>query len=226
MKQEAEKLDDCWNRIGVWAHSVARCERLKEVVHCRNCEVFVAAGKQIFERELPPGYRQENLAILAGADTVSHQDYISIIVFRLGAEYFSLPANVFEAVTESRPVHRLPHVNSPYVKGVANISGEVCLCHSLMTVLAVDVCCDEAGEKERHVYKRLIVVNLDEGRYVFPVDEVKGMARYRPAQLKSTPATIDDEIRQLILGTFQHEDDRVAVLDVDRLHRILHAGSL
>ncbi len=225
MKEETEKLDDCWNRVGVWAHSVSRCERLKDVVHCRNCEVFIAAGKQILERELPSGYQQENLAILVGTDTTSHQDCVSIIVFRLGSEYFSLPADVFEIVTESRPVHRLPHVNSPYVKGVVNISGEVCLCHSLMTVLAVDACWDEPEEKERHVYKRMIVVNLDEGRYVFPVDEVKGMARYRPAQLKSAPATIDDEIQQLIRGTFQYGDDRVAVLDVDGLHRMLHVGS-
>ncbi|VAX05167.1 hypothetical protein MNBD_GAMMA20-1818 [hydrothermal vent metagenome] len=222
MKKETEKPDDCWNKIGVWAYSSIRCERLQEVVHCRNCEVFVAAGKQIFEQELPPGYQQENLAILADVDTVTDQDCVSIIVFRLGVEYFSLPANVFETVTESRPVHRLPHVNSPYVKGVVNVSGKVCLCHSLMTVLAVDACCDEFGEKERHAYKRLIVVNFGEGRYVFPVDAVKGMASYRPEQLKPAPATIDDEIRPLILGTFQDENDRVVVLNTDELHRMLY----
>ncbi len=227
MKEETEKLDDCWNKIGVWAHSIACCERLKEVVHCRNCEVFVEAGKQIFERELPPGYQQENLSILVDADTVTHQDSVSIIIFRLGVEYFSLPAKVFETVTESRPVHRLPHVNNPYVKGVVNIAGKVCLCHSLTTVLAVDACCDESGkkkEKERHAYKRLIVVNLGEGRYVFPVDEVKGMAGYRPAQLKPAPATVDDEIQLLIRGTFQNDSERIAVLNTDELHRMLHTA--
>ena len=224
MKEETANLDDCWNRIGVWAHSVTCCERLNEVVHCRNSAVFVDAGKQIFERELPPGYQQENLTILAGAETVTHQDCVSIIIFRLGSEYFSLPANVFETVTESRPVHRLPHVNNPYVKGVVNISGKVCLCHSLLAVLAVDACGDECGEKEWHAYKRLIVVNLGEGRYVFPVDEVKGMARYRPAQLISAPATINDEIQPLIRGIFQDENERVAILNTDELHRMLHTS--
>ncbi len=226
MKQEAERLNDCWNRIGVWAHSVTRCDRLREVVHCRNCEVFVSAGKQIFERPLPPGYRQENLASLASTEAVGQQDSVSIIVFRLGSELFSLPASVFETVTESRPVHRLPHVNNPFVKGVANIAGEVCLCHSLMTVLGVNPEDHGASVEARHIYKRLIVVNLDGGRYVFPVDEVKGMARYQPAQLKPPPATIEDDIRQLIRGTFRHQGDRVAVLDVERLHRLLHGGSL
>jgi len=226
MKQDGERLHDCWNRMGVWAHGVTRCERLQEVVHCRNCEVFVAAGKQIFERQLPPGYQQENLASLASTEAISHQDSVSIIVFRLGSEHFSLPANVFETVTESRPVHRLPHVNNPYVKGVVNIAGEVCLCHSLRKVLAVDPADHASTQKALHIYKRLIVVNLDEGRYVFPVDEVKGMARYQPEQLKSPPATIEDEIRQLIRGTFRHQGERVAALDVERLHRLLHAGSL
>lgn len=226
MKRDGEEVQDCWNRIGVWSHAVTRCERLPEVVHCRNCEIFVAAGKQIFERELPAGYQRENLVSLAGTDTTSCQDSVSIIIFRLGAEYFSLPANVFETVTESRSVHRLPHVNNPFVKGVVNISGEVCLCHSLMTVLAVNSGEQEPVEKARHIDKRLIVVNLEEGRYVFPVEEVKGMARYRPAQLKSPPATINDDIRQLIRGTFRHQGDRVAVLDVERLHCLLHVGSL
>lgn len=225
MKQDSEKLYDCWNQIGVWSQAAKRCERLQEVVHCRNCEVFVAAGKQIFERQLPAGYQQENLASLAGADQVSPQDSVSIIVFRLGREYFCLPASVFETVSELRPVHRLPHVNNPHIKGVVNIGGEVCLCHSLMTVVGVTACDSEPADRARHVYKRLIVVNLDGGRYVFPVDEVEGMARYRPAQLKSPPATIDDEIRHLIRGTFLHRDKRVAVLDVGRLHRLLQGGS-
>ncbi len=224
MKGETENLDGCWNSVGVWAHAVTRCERLKEVVHCRNCAVFVDAGKQIFERALPSGYQQENLTILAGADTVTHQDCVSIIVFRLGSEYFSLPANVFETVTESRPVHRLPHVNNPYVKGVVNISGKVCLCHSLLAVLAVDAGGDAYGENDRQAYKRLIVVKFGEGRYVFPVDEVKGMARYRPVQLTSAPATVNDTIRPLIRGIFQDEGERIAVLNTDELHRMLHAS--
>ncbi len=226
MKQGDEKARDCWNRVGVWAHAVTRCERLQEVVHCRNCEIFVAAGKQIFERALPPGYRQENLVSLASTGTISPQDSVSIIVFRLGDEHFCLPANVFEAVKEARPVHRLPHVKNPFVKGVVNIAGKVCLCHSLRTVLAVNSRDHDPAGKSRHSYKRLIVVNLDAGRYVFSVDEVKGMARYRPEQLKSPPATIGDEVRQLIQGTFQHQGERVAVLNVARLHHLLHAGSL
>lgn len=225
MSDDRTDVDDCWNRIGVWSKTGASCERLPEVVHCRNCPVFIAAGRTIFEREPPAGYLQENLAAFADAGTAVDRDSLGIMVFRLGVEYFALLAEVFEAVTEARPVHRLPHVSNPFVKGVVNISGEVCLCHSLHAALAVATVHNIGDEEDRHVYRRLVVTRIADARYVFPVDEIKGMHRYRKDDLKAAPATIDNEIRQLIRGTFSLDGETVAVLDDDGLHRIFHAGA-
>ena len=36
-----------------------RCPRLDEVIHCRNCEVFTQAGRNLLERALPEEYKEE-----------------------------------------------------------------------------------------------------------------------------------------------------------------------
>ncbi len=54
---EGQNIHDCWNRIGVRGdHS---CEKLREHVHCRNCEVYAAAARNIMQRVLPNGYQSE-----------------------------------------------------------------------------------------------------------------------------------------------------------------------
>lgn len=219
MNAETRAGQDCWNRIGVWSAAGASCERLAEFIHCRNCDVFIAAGRQIFERESPLEYQQENLSVLAETPADGAHDRVGVIIFRLGRELFALPSSVFESITESRSIHRLPHIKSPYIRGVVNISGEICLCHSLSSVLDVEML--NEAPSERHVYRRIAVIRIEGDRYVFPVDEVRGMLQYRTDTLKTPPATISDEIKQLVRGAIHFEGDDIAVLDADRLHRLL-----
>ena len=53
-------IDDCWNRIGVWGTETPRCPKLEDVVHCRNCEVYSAAGRLVLERRLPLRTRERS----------------------------------------------------------------------------------------------------------------------------------------------------------------------
>lgn len=221
MTDESLQIDDCWNSIGVWSRSGGSCERIKDVIHCRNCDVFIAAGRLIFERESPLAYQQENLAVLAASGTIADGDSVGIIVFRLGAELFALPSGVFELITELKHIHRLPHMKSPYIKGVINISGEVCLCHSFMAVLDIDANVDEPVTDKQHVYKRIAVVRIDGNRYVFPVDEVKGITTYQRVNLKSPPATISEEIKNLVKGAIHMDGDEIAILDAGNIHQLL-----
>lgn len=217
-------IDDCWNHIGVWAKSGATCERLKDAIHCRNCEKFIAAGRLIFDRESPLEYQQENLVIFSKPESLMEGETAGVIVFRLGVELFALPTAVLEVITDSKPVHRLPHMKSAYIKGVVNIAGEICLCHSLKAVLDVDSSTHVLEESERHVYMRLIVVHIAEGRYIFPVDEIKGMTDFYLKSLRSAPATISEEVKQLVNGVFIFSGQDVAVLDAQKLHRLLSNG--
>lgn len=219
-------INDCWNRIGVWAENGATCDRLIDAIHCRNCETFIAAGRLIFERESSQEYQQENLVKYSAVETSNEGKSVGVIVIRLGPELFALPVGVLEVITDSKPVHRLPHMKSAFIKGVVNIAGEVCLCHSLATVLDVDDYTDNDEHAGQHIYRRLMVVNIDEFRYVFPVDEIKGMTEYQSESLRAAPATISEEIKQLVSGAFQLLGQDVAVLDAHKLHQLLRTGLL
>jgi chemotaxis-related protein WspD len=59
MAEQDRNIDDCWNRIGVWAKGNRDCPKLKDVGHCVNCEVFSSAGRQLLECEAPRGYLEE-----------------------------------------------------------------------------------------------------------------------------------------------------------------------
>ena len=43
VSDNAEAIDDCWNRIGV--HGDKSCPLLSEHIHCRNCAVYSAAAR-------------------------------------------------------------------------------------------------------------------------------------------------------------------------------------
>lgn len=56
---------NCWNSIGVWGRERPRCPVLLEVIHCRNCEKYIAAGQRALQRPVPGEYVQEWTRLLA-----------------------------------------------------------------------------------------------------------------------------------------------------------------
>lgn len=207
---------DCWRRIGVWGSVFPRCDQLAEVIHCRNCTVFVEAGRGVFERKVPTAYRDEWTTKLLKEDVRESRATVGAFVFRLEDEWFSLPAKDIDGVFEFKAIHRLPHVNNPQIAGVANIGGEILVCYSLDTILEVSKRNKpDKRELKPHVksFRRFMVVKLNGNRYVFSVDEVRGMTRYDPASLKSAPATIGDSARKFTLGTFALDSVDVTVID-------------
>ena len=49
----------CWGSIGVWGDDRPRCSVLEAVLHCRNCEIFENAGRELLDRDLPEAYGVE-----------------------------------------------------------------------------------------------------------------------------------------------------------------------
>ena len=50
---------------------------------------------------------------------------------------------------------------------------------------------------------------------------MKGIAQFQPLDLKSPPATISEEIKQLVKGAIHLDGDEIAVLDAENIHRLL-----
>lgn len=214
------QIINCWNSIGVWGKERPRCPLLEQVIHCHNCEKFTAAGRTALERPMPPDYAQEWARLLAQAKAQEAQQTVSVVVFRIGGEWFSLGLRYVERIERDRVIHSLPHQNSSTVKGVVNIAGEIKLCFSLGALLGLDQPALADAASRTAVARGLLVLKKDKKSYVFPVSEVREMQRLDLSEIKAVPATVSLEAASYLVGTFQYGNARAGHLDVD----ILTAG--
>ena len=216
------RIDDCWNRIGVWRRTDAVCPELKRVIHCRNCERYSAAGRQILQRELTPGYREEWTRLLAERKQNKQPNTESIVIFRLGDEWLAIPSRIVSEITSSKPIRRLPHTHRNIVKGLVNMRGELQVCVSLGGLLGL-----EKGELPRRVGSvgisdRMILIEHEGNQYVFPVTEVHGLHRHHPGELQPAPATLSKSKATYTKGVLKWKDTHVASLDADLMFHTLN----
>jgi chemotaxis-related protein WspD len=223
-KRLNKKIRDCWNIEGVWGASPEKCEKLHEVTHCRNCEVFEQAARLVFENRPPAGYKQEWSENIRFPQESQESDQVSGIVFRIHDEWFLLDVKCFEKVSDVRPVHCIPHNEDSFVDGLVNIDGAIRLCFSLSDLLGVtrsDVDGVTGGMK---VFKRFIVTSIEGSGYVFQADEVKGVERFFKDDLLSTPASYVDSMKGLVPAVINSEIGMLNMLDHQRIHQLIEAG--
>ncbi len=211
-------IENCWATIGVWSKGVEKCPKLKEVLHCRNCDVYSSAGRSLLKRKIPEDYRDYWTALLAKEGVIKSHDTLSIVVFRLGDEWLGLPAKTIKEISEMRPVHGIPNSKSNVVKGLVNVRGELKLWVSMGTLLSVD-------KGERYVFselrksflERLVIISKDNEHYVFPVSEIIGTHRIWKDSIREVPATAANSMYSHLAGLFKLEERHVGLLDQDLL---------
>lgn len=216
-------IDDCWNRIGVWRRrsNEPACPILEQVVHCRNCEHYSAAGRQILQREMPSSYRADWTRLIAVQKQHRQPHTESIVIFRLGDEWLSIPSRIVREITSSKPIRRLPHSRKNIIKGLVNMRGELQICISLGGILDL-----EKGEQPRRfgsvgIADRMVLISNDEHQFVFPVTEVHGLHRHHPSELQATPATVSKSKATYTRGVLRWNDEHVACLDAELLFHTL-----
>ena len=91
-------MKDCWNQIGVWSRQAAKCDKLPEVVHCRNCEVYTNAGRQALERRVSEEYSEQWMQTYAQVQSEARRKADSLVAFRLGKEWFGLSTLYFKSI--------------------------------------------------------------------------------------------------------------------------------
>lgn len=99
------KIDDCWNKIGVWSDKTSPCEKLKDVIHCRNCEVYSAAGRAVLDRNLPDQYETDWAKIYSKNKEDKASGTESVTIFRLGNEWLALPTNIIDVISDISEIH-------------------------------------------------------------------------------------------------------------------------
>lgn len=220
---ESAELDDCWNRIGVWSHGQSSCPQLENVIHCRNCEHYSRAGREILRKPVPEQYRQEWSERLSHADQAPLPDLESVLLFRLGSEWLGLNSIYINEICQVRTLHRLPRQETSIVKGVVNIRGELKICVSLDSVLRVAPL-ENTSINQHGIHERMIYVSKGEQNFVFRVNEVFGVHRYQQSGLKTIPSTVSRSKQSFTTGILLWEQRKVGILDAELLFYSLEKG--
>jgi chemotaxis-related protein WspD len=217
------KLNDCWNKIGVWGNR--ECGELKKVIHCRNCIVYSSAAAQLLGAELPPDYLQRWTTHFATEQKVESRQMQAALIFRIGGEWLALSPVNLQEIAEGRPIHSVPRRGGNTLLGLANIRGELLVCLALDEVLGIQKTAPEKSSSKRSFYRRMVVAGRQGSRFVFPVEEVYGIHRFNPNELKPVPSTVAKAQATYIKGILLWQDKSVGCLDDHLLFAILD-GSL
>jgi len=209
------KIDDCWNQIGVWGDTTNRCPRLEEVIHCRNCDIYSAAGKIVLERRLPEQYQDQWAKVYSESKDENISGTESITIFRLGDEWMALPTNIIEEITDISTIHSLPHKKSKIVRGLMNLRGQMSICVSLGHLMDIGKTEKiKSTDSRNRTYERMIAIKHNGSSFVFLVSEVRSTYRYRPDELKEAPSTLKGAFTRGIISWKGHE---ISCLDTELL---------
>lgn len=203
---------DCWNTIGV--RGTATCERLATVAHCRNCPDYVAAGRTLFDREIPDGSREEWARAAAQPEQTKPRGSLSVIVFRIGTEWLALKTVLFQRAVQPRPVHSVPLRSNRIFQGIVNVDGELLLCFSAAAALGLEP--GGADAQDRKAHERLLVVSREGRRFAFAVDEVLGVRWVAPEDLAPVPATLANAPDAVTESAFSIGAGKAGLLDEAR----------
>lgn len=207
------EIDDCWNRIGIWRREGEPCPRLAELMHCHNCEVYSQSGRRMLERALDAPVRAEFTRIYAEPPAAARTHNRSVLIFRLGDEWLGLDSRSVDEITGARPVQRLPHMPGDLIRGLVNLRGELQLCVSLGGLLGLERGDHKPRMGSVGIGDRMIQIQRDGRRYVFPVTEVHGLHRYHDSELRSPPATLSKARGTYTRGVLTWREAQVGLLD-------------
>jgi len=217
LENTTTELNDCWNKIGDKALSGKRCEKLEEMVRCRNCPVFITAGRSLLDRPLDEEYQRQltehyGLPIQA-AKTHSRKSF----VFRAGNEWLGLRSSLVHEVVNMGPIHSIPHKSSRVFRGIVNIRGRLEICVSIGGVLRIEPVHPKYGRSP----ERLVVVVKAGQSVVFPVSEVMGPVQYEKNDVKPLPITISGSKAAYTKGILSINGKDIGLLDDVMLFRVL-----
>ena len=207
-----DAIDPCWSNIGTNAPLGPRCQKLKEILHCRNCRHYIEAGRSLLNRELDPEYRQELTEIFSREKQRIDREVLSAFVFKAGTEWFALSSSLIKEIVEMGLIHTIPHRSNRTFRGLVNVRGKLELCFSIGGILGLERA-DYSNCSHYRSPERLVVAERDSFRIVFPVTEVKGSLRFPQKDLQSVPVTISHARAAFTRGIINHKDMDIGFLN-------------
>jgi chemotaxis-related protein WspD len=206
--------DHCWNVLGI--RGDGSCSRLPGHIHCRNCPEYSDAGRKLLDRPTPAGYLGEWERLLSEKKQAAGSNFVSAVVFRLGAEWLAIPVGIVREVTATLTVHSLPHRSSEHLLGITNVRGGLQLCVSLGALLGIE---QDKGlpRSGRDAIPRFVVMERERERWVFRADEVHGAHRFGQGERRKPPVTISQTGTTFTKDMFLWDGRTVGLLDDELL---------
>lgn len=211
-------LVDCWNSIGVKGDR--SCPKLREVIHCHNCEVFADAARAFLDRPAPAGYLAEVTESFSAANEGKPAPSVSAVVFEVGDQLLAIDTKAVVEVTSPRRAHRVGHRNGRIFSGIVNVHGQLELCCSLSGLLQIDASASEAASSSA----RMLLVEHDGLRWSFEVAAVHGVHRFEAADVSPVPATSQQDAASYMQSVLRFGERRAGKLDLDKTFRALESS--
>lgn len=212
------KINDCWNKIGVWGTQTPRCEHLKNLTHCHNCEVYSQAGSQLLSRPAEKEYLNEWKTNLSEPRTNKNINLKSALVFRMGDEWFGLASRFVKEITHCDKHHTLPHRKNNVLRGLVNVRGELLLDVSLGYLFKVT----KSETQNKFIKERYVVIDDGEEKFAFPVTEAREIIHFEHSKMRETPTTLRKDTSCFVKGIIRHKKTDIGILDSDLVFTALH----
>jgi len=177
-----------------------------------DAKSIVSPPSNLFDRPMPPGYRDELLALEAEVPAASGLRSGSILLFQLGDLRLALPTKIASDVAPVLHIARIPHRSGTVLLGVAAFRGEILPCCSLSRILDLPA----GGEQPRSAAARTLILEESPGRrWAVPIDGVLGVrSGHREYLQLQTPIA-----EQWVQGSLMDELVVFHLLDAEVLFR-------
>lgn len=205
---EMKKESYCWRSIGIWSEGSPSCPRLKEMVHCRNCDEFALQGRALFDIKASGDYLHEWQEFLSEERMEVSRSLESVLIFRLGAEWFAFRTATLKEIVEPCKIHRIPNKAEDALLGLANIKGELQLCFSLHKLLGIELHEENISSKQK-----FMILEKDGLAWVFPADEISGINKYNMEDVGNLPVTVSKSDANYVKEMFRFNERTTSYLD-------------
>lgn len=209
---------ECWKSIGTFGDR--SCHRLSEEIHCRNCEVYRAGGRNLLDRPQPDAYREELTRQLAEPEVILEDKPLELVLFRIGGAWLALPSSCFLRTLPILPVVPMPGRTNAVFQGMVNAHGDIRLCVSLGPLMGPEMDRPVIDVSAR-VFPRMLEISLNGQIWVYASDEVVGSIDCEQNSLEALPANLAIASQGLVRGVFDWFGLRVALLEHVRLCALL-----
>jgi chemotaxis-related protein WspD len=157
-------IDACWKSKGIYGDR--SCEKLKEHIHCRNCEVYTEAASILRDQFYLNELVQEDVVLNQHLQSTDIEPMQRYILFRLDSQWFAILSRFLSEVSLNLAIRAVPNRHSTTLRGVCNVKGQLLPCISMHRMFSLS----ESAVNE--VTSRMLVLQHSSGAFVVSVDQI------------------------------------------------------